>query len=332
MPRKLIIGVVGVGAVGTVLAGRLAEAGAGIIAADIPNRIAQIKRDGLRVRWADGDCEQRVDTVDSIRSLGQMHPDCIIVATKDYSLKQIMPEVAAAAGDDTIVISAENGIDTEDAMARHVPPHNVGRMVVNYAGGSDAEGVTRVIWFNPPNYFGLLTDREEPRLVRLVEMLNSVGLTSEIVSPTMIKKYAFLKTVLTSALMPICAVMNLTMKEAMSGKATRELAGDVVREGLSVAARCGHEYPEDMWQKCMGYLDKGGDHHPSMSVDLRSKRPTEIDFINGKILEIGRKFDNLELPVNRVVTALLMTQEVRNGTRKPDQIPDHVILAARPRA
>ena len=95
-------------------------------------------------------------------------------------------------------------------------------------------------------------------------------------------------------------------------------------QGLAVAARRGHKYPVDTWEKCMGYLDKGGSHHPSMSIDIMNKRPTEIDYINGKILERGQMYDDLNLEVNRVLTSLLMYLEVRNGTRKSDEFPNHI--------
>jgi ketopantoate reductase len=115
------------------------------------------------------------------------------------------------------------------------------------------------------------------------------------------------------------------MKQAMEGPATRRLAGDLIREGLAVAERLGYDYGGDMYETCMGYLDKGGDHHPSMTADIRAKVPTEIDFINGKILEIGRSFDDLDLEVNRVMVSLLMTEEARIGVRRPDEFPDYLV-------
>jgi 2-dehydropantoate 2-reductase len=326
--NKMTIAAVGVGAVGSILAGNLAEAGAEVIVADVPQRISQIKVKGLHVQWGEKRIQPKIGTVDSIRSLADARPDCIFIATKACILEAIMPEVAEAAGRGCLVMSVQNGIGTEDEIARYVPPENVARMVVNYAGGMDEEGIAHVAWFNPPNFFGPHTERDDARLSTLVDMANSVGLTSELVDPTTVKKRAFLKTVLNSALMPICAVLGLTMREAMEGKATRELATDLLREGIAVGARLGYDYGEGIIEKCLSYLDAGGDHHPSMSVDLWNKRPTEICFINAKILEIGSGFDDLDLEVNRVLVALLMTMEVRNGTRKPGDFPDYVIPAS----
>jgi len=323
--EQFTVGAVGVGPVGTIMAAWLAEAGANVVVADIPARIAQVRESGLQVRWFDRHLGHRVGTVDSVRSLAEVEPDCIFIATKACILKRIMPEVSEAAGAHSLVLSVQNGVGTEDEIARYVPAENVCRMVVNYAGGCAEDGEAHINWFKPPNFLGPFRDREEPRLARLVEMLNSAGLTSEMVDSVTIKKKAFLKTILNSALMPICGVMGLTMKEATDGKATRRLAENLLREGLSVAERLGYDYGEGILEKCFGYLETGGDHHPSMSIDLRNKRPTEIDFINGKILEIGRRFTDLDMSVNRVMVSLVMAREIMNGTRAPDEIPDFVL-------
>ena len=98
--EKFTVGAIGVGPVGTILATCLAKAGAEIIAADIPKRIAQVRENGLHVHWGERRLEYPAATVDSIPSLAQAGPDCIFIATKACILKKIMPQVAEAAGDD----------------------------------------------------------------------------------------------------------------------------------------------------------------------------------------------------------------------------------------
>jgi 2-dehydropantoate 2-reductase len=320
--KKIVVGAIGVGVVGTVLSACLARAGAAVHVVDLPERLAQVAAHGLQVRGLGLEMDERATPVESVHALRGIEADYLLVATKAYVLKSILPAVAEVAGENCLIISAENGIGTEDEIASHVPRRNAARMVVNYAGHIEPSGIAQLIWFNPPNYFGPLEATPDPRLKRLTDMLCSSKLTSEMVDAEMIKARAFLKTILTSALMPLCAVMGLTMQEAMDGKPTRQIAGDLLREGLAVAQRLGYDYGEGIWEKCMGYLAKGGDHHPSMSWDLWSKRPTEIDYINGKILELGQGFGDVDVEVNRVMTSLLMMLEVRNGTRRVDECPD----------
>lgn len=322
---KFTVGAVGVGAVGSVVATCLSKAGARIIATDLPHRIPQLNANGLQMQWADELFEYPVDVAESIRSIADAKPDVVLVATKAVALKRIMSDVVEAAGEDCLIVSVHNGIDTEDEIAKHVPSKNVARMVVNFAGALNDEGFAKVVWFNPPNFFGLLEGDDDPRLTKIIDMLNSVEMISEQVDTQTIKKKAFLKTILNSGLMPLCAVLKLTMKEAMEGPATRKLVEDLMHEGLAVAGKLGYDYGDGVFDMCMGYLDRGGDHYPSMCVDLECKKATEIDFINGKILELGRKFEDLNLDVNRVLVSLLMAEEIKVGARAPDDIPDYLL-------
>jgi 2-dehydropantoate 2-reductase len=324
MTERLTVGAVGVGAVGTIVASCLADAGAEIIAVDVPVRLDQLRKFGLRARWLGREIQHEVKTAETIKSMGDKKPDCIFISTKACLLKEVMPEIAGSKARDSLIISAQNGIGTEDEIARYVSPQNVARMVINCIGSFCEDGVVKGDWLRPPNFFGTIVGHDEPRLARFVETLNASGLTSELVDPTTIKKKAFLKSVLNSALMPVCGIMNLTMKQAMQNRATRRLADDLLREGFAVASRLGYDYGPEIMETSMGYLDKGGDHHPSMSIDLQCRRPTEIDFINGKILEIGRGFDGLDLEVNRVLVSLIMMREVMNGTRGADDLPGYL--------
>ncbi len=325
MPQEnLTIGAVGVGAVGTILASCLAEAGADVIAADIPVRKSQVDENGLRVTWADRQLNNLIKTVDNISDLKAHEPDVIFVATKACLLKRIMPDVADAAGETSIVMSVQNGIGTEDEIAKYVNPGRVARMVVNYAGRMEENGDVFVNWFNPPNAFGPHVDGDHPALVKLVEMLNEAGMTSDLFDSATIKKKAYFKTTLNSSLMPLCAIMDRTMSEAMRCPLTRMLAADLLKEALAVGQKLGYDYGEGIIDTCIGYLDKGGDHHPSMSVDLKCKRPTEIDFINGKILELGQQFNDVNLETNRIMVSFLISMEMCNGTRDPEDIPGYL--------
>ncbi len=315
------IGGVGLGVVGTIFAVHLADAGAELVVTDIPDRLTQIDNHGLRMKWGDKLTTRKVKTVPTISDLIDESPDVIFIATKTYSLEAIMPEVAKAADKGCLVISVQNGIGPEDFIAKSISPENVARMVINYAGASDASWVTSVNWFNPPNYIGPITDRQDERVKQLSEMMTEIGLTTEYVDSNEIRKKAFLKTVLNAALMPMCGVLGLTMKEAMTCQIVRGYAGDLLREGLELGAKLGYDYGETCWQDCMDYLDKGGNHYPSMWWDLEGERPTEIEYLNGKIVEIARQFDDIDMNINRVFVSLVVSREIKNGTRAMDGIP-----------
>jgi 2-dehydropantoate 2-reductase len=64
------------------------------------------------------------------------------------------------------------------------------------------------------------------------------------------------------------------------------------------------------------YLKKAGYHRTSMHQDIRRKVPTEVDWLNGRIVERARAL-GIETPYNFAITALIKGVEMRSGA--PDE-------------
>ncbi len=56
------------------------------------------------------------------------------------------------------------------------------------------------------------------------------------------------------------------------------------------------------------YMRKAGDHKPSMFIDIENRRRTEIDFMNGKIVEYGLQA-GVDAPYNKTLRALVKALE-----------------------
>jgi 2-dehydropantoate 2-reductase len=136
----------------------------------------------------------------------------------------------------------------------------------------------------------------------VADLLSSVGLQTE--APEDIRKYVWEKAILNSALAPVCAITGLTMKDVMDSPDGLALVGRILDESISVAEAEGLRYGADFRDFCLNYLKGGGYHRPSMLVDLDAGLPTEIDRMNGRIAEYGRKHQ-MPTPVNQTITALV---------------------------
>jgi 2-dehydropantoate 2-reductase len=71
----------------------------------------------------------------------------------------------------------------------------------------------------------------------------------------------------------------------------------------------------DYYVHAMDYMRNAGDHKPSMLMDVEASRRTEIDFINGKFLEYGKRA-GLDAPFNRTMSALVKGLESSIDQRK----------------
>ena len=322
-PRPIAI--VGAGPVGSILGAHYANAGRDVVMVDASAaRCTQIERVGLQVVGTQTVSARPAAVERGLEALKELAPEAIYICTKTWALKGLLPALAEVAPADALIVCYQNGIGPEEFASSYFPCGNIARGIANYAGAVEEDGRVNMQWFTPPNFIGPLDDERLDEMQRIAAQLSSSGLETQAISFYEIKKKAFFKTILNSALNALCANAGITMRQAMTYRHTRALARLLLREGLSVATAVGYHYGEDSLNTCLGYLDKGGDHLPSMWTDLQRKSPTEIEYINGAIARIGLMFKNVDVDVNLFFTSLIVTQEIKSGVRAPDEVPEYL--------
>ena len=322
------VGIVGLGPVGSILGAYLVRSGMNVYGVELAEtRTEQVNRAGFQIRGFVELEERPEGCFSSLAELSEIEDLAVVfICTKTWALPELLPVFADLQWPEKMrVVAAMNGIGPEDLVGEYVSKNHVCRGVINYAGNQKPDGSTVMNWFHPPNLLGPASERAPKRMDEVAEMLTGAGLTTLSVSHYEMKKAAFFKTVLNSALNALCAAHGLTMARAMQLEHTRRMARFLLREGLRVAALVGYNYGEDALDRCIEYLEVGGDHYPSMWFDLKERRPTEIEFINGKIVKIGHMFQGVDVGHNTFFTSAIVTQEIRNGTRDDDDIPEYLI-------
>jgi hypothetical protein len=111
------------------------------------------------------------------------------------------------------------------------------------------------------------------------------------------------------------------MSQAMNDPIILQIIDLLVKESIMVARANEISLGWDFYTYCMGYMRNAGDHKPSMLVDIENHRRTEIDFINGKIVEYGRQA-GVETPYNLMIRALVKALEGKNLRTPQAETPD----------
>jgi 2-dehydropantoate 2-reductase len=315
------IGVIGAGPVGSIVAAHLARAGREVVLVESGGRLEQVRQHGLAIGGITEVAPQHPTLLAKVDDLSGLQLEALFICTKTWSLPTLLPVLTKVLDPNATIVSFQNGIGPEEEIAAVFDRARVCRGIVNFAGGVTNGGdQVAMQWFTPPNYIGPLEGNGCPS-TDLATLMTEAGLATEVVSEHDVKKKVFWKTILNSALNALCASSGITMRQAMSLQHTRSLAQLLIREGLSVASAVGYYYGESSMDQCLHYLDRGGDHLPSMWVDLQRGLPTEIEYINGKIVQVGKMFRNVAVDVNIFFTSMIVTMEIKSGVRRPDQIP-----------
>jgi 2-dehydropantoate 2-reductase len=272
-----------------------------------------MKESGLRVIDKEGDWNVRVHATDDFAAMREAQ--AVFVSLKAHSLPPVADQLAANLGDETAVVSAQNGIpwwyfqrhggeleginlesvDPGGHIARAIDPRRVIGCIVYAATSLVSPGV---IQHTEGERFSLgeLDGAHTARAAELSELLGSAGLKAPV--QTNIRSELWLKLLGNAVFNPLSALTRASLGE-MAGS---PLVADVVRAAMqevdAVARRLGIEIQVSLDQRIKGAARVGG-HKTSMLQDLEAGRPMEIDALTGSVVELG---DRLSIPVPHLRT------------------------------
>jgi 2-dehydropantoate 2-reductase len=292
------------GPVGSILACHMSGIGIRLVLVDAsPERLHDLAIAGLRLSGTSACLPIEPVAVSSPGEAAPLGPfDAVLVCVKAPDLSGLVPELIPIVGSDTLVASFQNGLGTEDILAEAFGFDRTARAVVNFAGALGPGGTVCRTFFHPPNHLGGMSPVSGQRAMALADLLTSAGLHTDWVED--VRPHVWRKVVHLAILAPICAITHLDMRSALRHKELRRLSQGLLDECLAVGERLGFDCGNGFFEGSMSYVLEAGDHAPSMLVDILRGRPTEVGFINGKVVEAGDRL-GVPVPLNRAIAALV---------------------------
>jgi 2-dehydropantoate 2-reductase len=300
-----VICVVGCGAVGSLFAANLATLDDVEVWAFDTSRdhVDAINRDGLRLIGA-GEVHARPRATADPGEL----PSCDfgIVATKAMHTAAAIRSTAHAfsAG---CVATVQNGLGNEEVIAEHCErvirgtTFPAGKILEPAVVQWDVKGDTTFGPFEPsPAPLG--------EVERLADACTRGGMPTHAVADARGPQWR--KVIFNAATNPIGALTGLTHGRVCEQPPLRALVTRLVDEGKAVAAVQGIELdsdPETLIDHA-ARREVAYDHKASMLQDVEARRQTEIDYLNGGIVEYGKRF-GVATPENATVWSLIKGME-----------------------
>ena len=301
------IAVIGAGPVGSVLGAHLQHAGHSVVYCEVGReRRETLSRDGVKVSG-----EITLETgpaavVPSVDALSEHDPEVVFIAVKANALPLISDALAAFLSDSATVVSWQNGIDTEQVIAETLGRTRVVRAVVNHGVAFGETGDVVVAFENLPHFVQELSPEQELRAVTVAQLLTAAGLPTQRADGLV--GMVWRKGILNAALNALSALTGMNMREAWNDPYSQRLAKEILKEGIAVARANEIALGWNFYHEALAYLGAGKEHKPSMLLDRESGKRSEIEFINGKIVEYG-DIAGLPTPYNRSVFWLVKAME-----------------------
>jgi len=300
------IGIVGVGAMGSVYAALLASAGHEVWGVDSwAEHVAAINAKGLRLTGKSGDRTARLRATTDPKEVGPC--ELVIVATKARDVLQAAESARLMLKPGTTVLTIQNGLGSAEKVAAALGTDRVAIGVVGGFGASmkgpgeaHHNGMELV-------RLGELEGPATPRLEAVAEVWRSGGFTVKTFDD--IHQMIWEKLICNVGFSGPCAITGLTVGQMMADADGWKMASGCATEAWRVARAKKIAVQID---EPVSYLRAFGEKvpgaRPSMYLDHVAGRPSEVDAINGAIPPAAAAV-GLEAPLNTAIALLIRARE-----------------------
>jgi 2-dehydropantoate 2-reductase len=309
--------ILGAGAIGGYVGGRLHQTGADVTFLVRAPRRERLERDGLVIKSTKGDITQKVKTVLGGSEGGPY--DIVLLTPKAYDLDSAMESIAPAIGANTTVVPLLNGMRHIDVLAAKFGDAKV-------VGGLARVGVTlspdgAILHTSP---FAAISFGERdgkaarPALVELDAAIKKSGIDGGLHKN--IVQDLWDKWIMLCSLAAMSCLMRGTVGDILEAGEGQAIMLETVEECRKVAASAGGDPGEKGMQNVAGYLtQKGSRFAASMLHDLEKASMVEADHIVGDMIARAKKA-GIATPNLRMAYAHLqvyLARRARGGIGKP---------------
>ena len=302
------IAIVGVGAMGSVYAALLGDAGNEVWAVDRwAEHVEAIRAHGLRVEGASGDRTVRINATTDPAEPGVC--ELVVISTKALDVEAAARAVAPLVGPHTVVLPIQNGLGSADRIAAILGEEQVAIGVVGGFGAS-----MRGPGHAHHNGWELvrLGERRGPvseRIRRVAQVWEEAGF--RVATYDDVDQLVWEKLICNVTYSGTCTVLERTIAEVLADPAAWQVASGCAQEAYDVARARGIALSfDDPVAYVRAFGEKIAPSRPSMLLDYLAGRPCEVDVINGAIPPAAREV-GLAAPVNDTVAALVRAKTAR---------------------
>ena len=307
--------VIGAGGVGIGLATSVASQGADVsiyARGETAKAIKEngIKRTGLFTHYEIGN----VPVYESYEEVPKSTFDYIFITAKTTSNEDIANNLnnhKDILKDNTKIIIFQNGFGNDEPYLKYFTKKQVfsSRVITGFT--RPERHISEVTVYTEPILLGSLQKENPECLQEIADLITSSGINCEITYE--VDKYLWAKMLYNCTLNPLGAILDVTYGQLTENPYTLEIMNLIINEIFEVIKASPYE---TLWQTSEDYKDifysklvpDTYNHYSSTHQDIQRKIPTEIDSLNGKVIQLGKQF-NIDVTTNNLIYNLIKAIE-----------------------
>jgi len=288
---------VGTGALATLFAARLGEAGHSVsMLGTWKLGLQALRENGARIVDADGnERAYKVHATDDPREVSGAK--FAIVLVKSWQTERAAHQLKLALADDGHALTLQNGLGNRETLTRDLGTGRVSLGVTTTGATLLAPGLVRT------GGEGTISIEQNQALAPLEAALRSSNFNLQIVEDA--QSLIWGKLVINAAINPLTALLRIPNGELLARPVVRKMMASLARETAEVAAAEHVSLPfSNPVSAVEDVARKTAKNHSSMFQDVRRGAPTEIDAICGAVTKRAELY-GIDTPFNRTCWRLV---------------------------
>ncbi|MDQ1333131.1 MAG: 2-dehydropantoate 2-reductase [Thermodesulfobacteriota bacterium] len=222
--------------------------------------------------------------------------DLVIVAVKHHHLPKAISDIRNRIGENTVLLSVMNGIDSEAQLGA---AYGMEKVLYAVAVGIDAlrEGNRLTYTTQGRLFFGEAKNPVASQRVKDVQALfDRAAIAYE--TPVDMIRVLWWKFMINVGINQASAVLRAPYSAFQTSQKAKELMESAMREVMAIAKEAMVDLSEkdiENWYSVLAGLSPRG--KTSMLQDVEAGRKTEVDMLAGKVIELGKIY-GIPTPVN----------------------------------
>lgn len=280
------IAVLGAGGIGGYIGGRLADAGHDVTLMARGSHLKAINENGLKIESPLGGAHLKdIKAVDQIDKIGKV--DLILVTVKLPDLDELAQKIPLLLTPTTRIVTLQNGVDAKPIIGQYVDLATIAQGVIYLAAYIKEPGII----MTPGGKHQMLVDELEGDATMRSFFDAIDGATAIDVTPVANSdKIVWGKFTAQSAIAAVTAITRMSLGGVFGSPHASGLLNQLLEEAIAVARAHNIELDSNHSKNVIDlYSKQPAAQSSSLIVDILAGKPTELEWLSGRVHNLGLK-------------------------------------------
>ena len=289
----------GAGAIGS-LFGALLSKSSNVTLVGRKNHINAIKKNGLSIKGITN-LNVTIEATDTVEKI-EAAPDLLILTVKSYDTDNAIRQASNIINENATVLSLQNGLDNIDVLKKYIEPERIIAGVTTHGAFFSKPGEIQHTG-KGTTIIGKLTSKKTEQLDKISSLFNQVGIKT-ITSQTILKDI-WSKAIVNSCINPLTTFFQCKNGYLLENPILEHIVERICDESIIIANTQKLDFSNnDMINHIRDVIINTSENFSSMLQSYKKGKRTEINSINGRLVEIGKN-NGVDVSLNEMLIYLI---------------------------